>query len=313
MSYWKTYIVAVLILAVVGVFSACAQSTGDSPEDAPGAIVVTDQMGRTVELASVPETIVSLSPSNTEILFALGLGDKVAGVTKYCDYPEAANQKAKVGGFSTPNIEEIVALAPDLVIAASLHETRVLPQLEAQNLTVLVLAPKTLDEVIAAITLVGRVTGAESAATDLTSAMRARMDRVIGITAGIPDSERTRVIYAVWHDPLKVAGSGTLHDGLITLAGGRNVAANLELYANMNLEDVLASNPEVMICSGSHGSGADQTFNYLHDETRLAGTPARESGCIYMIDGDLVSRGGPRLVDGLELFARFIQPDLFGE
>ena len=152
---------------------ACASS---AEEMVPFSTEVTDQMGRIVKLGKDPERIISLAPSNTEILYALGLADRVVAVTDYCNYPPEAEVKPTIGGFSTPNMEEIVALSPDLLLATSIHENKIIPQLENRGLKVLALNPKTIDGVLEAILLTGKVAGVEEYASELAVEMRQRIE-----------------------------------------------------------------------------------------------------------------------------------------
>ena len=300
-----------LVLATLfSLVSACAPP----PREVPSSTgEVTDQLGRTVQLDGIPQRIISLAPSNTEILFALGLADRVVAVTDYCDYPSEAKEKPSIGGFSTPNIEELVALSPDLILATSIHEKRIIPQLEGKGMTVFALNPKTLDEVLEAISLVGEITGEEEEASGLVAEMQNRIKAVTAKGDGLPENERPRVFYIVWHDPLMAAGSGTLQDDLIEKAGGINIARDLAGYADISLEAFIAANPQVMIAGGGHGSGEDLTFQFAKTEPRLGNTAARQNNRVYMIDGNLASRPGPRIVEGLEKFAEFIHPELFKE
>ena len=287
---------------------SCAAPLKNAP---PSPTEIMDQLGRVVALDKPPQRIISLAPSNTEILFALGLADRVVAVTDYCDYPPEAESKPSIGGFSTPNIEEIVALSPDLILAASRHENKIIPQLEDKGLTVLALNPKTLDGVLEAIVMTGKVTGKEAEAARLLSDMKSRINAVTDKTAGLPPEQRLGTFYIVWHDPLMAAGSETLHDELIQKAGGINIARELTDYADISLEAVIAANPQVIIAGAGHGSGQDQTFQYVKTETRLRDTHARRDNRVFVIDADLASRPGPRIVEGLEEFAAFIHPELF--
>jgi iron complex transport system substrate-binding protein len=298
-----------LILAVsIGLLASCA-----SPPQSklPAPTEITDQLGRVVTLGKTPQRIISLAPSNTEILFALGLADRMVAITDYCNYPPEAEAKPTIGGFNTPNIEAIVGLSPDLIMATSIHETKVIPQLEDKGLTVLALNPKTIDDVLEAILLVGRVTGVEANAAKLVDGMRQRLEAVTGRTAQLTTEQRPRTFYIVWHDPLKTAGSRTLQDELIQKAGGINIAHELTDYANISLEVVVRENPEVIIAGVGHGSGQDQTFRYAQAESRLRDMDARRNNRVYAIDSDLTSRPGPRIADALEHFAIFIHPELF--
>ena len=303
-----TFITIILSLVLCSVV-ACNTAT---EEEVPSTIEVTDQLGRTVTLGKIPERIVSIAPSNTEILFALGLGDKVVGVTKYCDYPAEAQEKPNVGGFSTPNIEEIVALSPDLVVAASRHEEEIIPQLEEKGITVLGLEPKTLDSILEAITLIGSVTGTEEASKLVTS-MENRIKAVTDRVSSLSEEEKPRVFYLTWHDPLKTSGSGSINNELIEKAGGRNIFSDIEGVQNVDLETLVSRDPQVMIAGIGMGTGEDQTLQYLTQESRLKNTEAARNGSIYGIDMDLSGRGGPRIVEGLEEFARCIHPELFGK
>jgi iron complex transport system substrate-binding protein len=283
------------------------------PEKVQAPIVVTDQLGRTVNLDKIPQRIISLAPGNTEILFALGLADRVVAVTDYCDYPPEVEEKPSIGGFSTPNIEQVVAYSPDLVLATAIHEKKVVPQLEGRGLTVFVLAPKTLDDVLEAITLVGKVTGKEEEASQLAGEMQKRIEAVTEKTANLAQEQRPRVFYLSWHDPLITAGSGTILDELIEKAGGTNIARELTGYAEISLEAVIEANPEVMIAGVGMGTGDDLPLQLIKTESRLRNTDARRHNRVYAIHVDLTGRFGPRIVDGLEKFAEFIHPELFEE
>jgi iron complex transport system substrate-binding protein len=273
---------------------------------------ITDQAGKVVRIEEEPEKIVSLAPSNTEIVYALGLQDKLSGVTKYCDYPETAQQKPKIGGFSDVDIEQVVAMEPDLVLAANMHRDEVTPELERLGITVLTIDPKTMDDVLLAIDLVGIAMGHREAAASVTAEMGNRIEAVTSKTAGLSDAQKVRVLYILWHDPLRTVTSVTRIHEMITKAGGINIAADLESdYPIINLEAVLTADPQVIIAGSGHGSGDDVPFQFALTEPRLAGVEARLHDRIYEIDADLTSRAGPRIVLGLEKLAEFIHPELF--
>jgi len=298
-----------LVLAVMlSLFAGC---TTPAEEAAPSPIEVTDQLGRVVKLDKIPEKIISLSPSNTEILFALGLADKVVGVTDYCNYPPEAQEKPSIGGFSTPNIEEVVALSPDLILATSIHEKRIIPQLEGRGMAVFALNPKTLDEVLESITLVGEITGKDEEASQLVTEMRNRIKAVTDKTDNLPESQRPKVFCITWHDPLMTPGSGTRHDELVVKAGGINVARDLSGYADISLEAVIEANPQVIIAGVGMGSGEDLPFQFVKTEPRLRNVDARINNRVYSMDVDLAGRPGPRITEALEKFAEFIHPELF--
>ncbi|MEE8419555.1 MAG: cobalamin-binding protein, partial [Dehalococcoidales bacterium] len=273
---------------------------------------ITDQLGRLVKLDGVPEKIISIGPSNTEILFALGLGDKIVAVTDYGDYPEEAKTKDSVGSYIKPNIELIVTLSPDVIFVTNVHAEEVIPALERVGLTVVALDPKNFDEVLEAISLIGEITGSQEEADRLVAEMSDRLKAITDKTSNLPASERPRVFYTVWYDPLMSAGSGTFQDDLIEKAGGTNITGNLTGWVTVSLETVLEANPEVMIAGVNHVNVGDANFQFIDTEPRLKDTAARQTGRVYEVDADLVSRTGPRLIDGLEKLAELINPELFG-
>ncbi len=276
----------------------------------PTPMTITDQSGRTVTLDKIPERIISMAPANTEILFALGLGDKVVGVTNYCNYPSEALEKEKVGGFSTPDIEKIIALDPDVIFAAPIHEAEVIPQLEDLGLTVIALTPDTIDETYDAIELVGTITGAQESAASLVEDMRSSINVVTGLVNNISDDERPNVFYIVWHDPLMTAGGDTLPGQLIELAGGRNIFANLSGYPTVSIESLLYGEPQVIIAGTGMGSGADAPLEWAQSESQLQDTEALKEGRVFSINTDLTGRFGPRIVDALYEMLRLIHPEL---
>ncbi len=302
----KIFLIAVVFLSLL---ASCVVV----PEEAPTpAIEVTDQLGRAVKINKTPQRIISIAPSNTEILYALGLSEHLVAVTKYCDYPPEAKEKPNIGGYTTPNIEEIVALAPDLILATSQHQERIIPQLEERGLNVFALAPKTLDEVLISIKLVGDITGKKEEAAELLRDMQKRIKAVTDKVGSLPEDEKPGVFYLTWHDPLKTSGQGTLNNELLQQAGGRNIFAEVTGTQSVDLEALVMRNPQVMIAGIGMGSGEDQPLTYLKTESRLQNTEAGKTNRVYGIDMDLTGRGGPRLVDGLEQFARCIHPEIFG-
>ena len=282
----------------------CAQQ---SPP--PGNIV--DGLGRSVTIDKIPQRIVSLAPSNTEILFALGLGDKVIGVTEYCNYPQEAMTKPKVGGFSNVDIEKVVSLEPDLVLATHIHGKTVIPTLEELGLTVVAITPGSLNEVLDSITLVGKITGQSREASKLINDLGTRIEAVMDKTRILSPDQKPRVFYITWHDPLMTAGTETLADDVISSAGGQNIAYDISGDKAINLETVIYRDPQVIVASVGMGSGEDLPWQYVQTEPRLKNTQALLNDRVYKIDGDVIHRPGPRIVDALEQMAQFIHPELF--
>ncbi len=280
------------------------------PQSPPGNIV--DGLGRNITINAVPQRIVSLAPSNTEILFALSLGDKVVGDTEYCNYPEAAKTKPKVGGFSTVDIEKVVSLRPDLVLATRIHDKTTIPALENLGITVVAFNPGSLNDVLDSIKLVGKITGQDKEASELVKDLSTRIKEITDKTEKLTPDKRPRVFYVTWHDPLWTAGTGTMSNDVIIQAGGQNIASDITGDKTIDLETVINRDPEVIIVSVGMGTGEDLPWQYIKSESRLKNTQALLNGRVYKIDGDLIHRPGPRVVDALGEMAQFIHPELFG-
>ena len=301
-----------ILLSLVMLQMLCSLSLAE--ENATGALTVVDDLGRTVSVAQIPLRIVSLSPSNTEILFALDLGDKVVGATKYCNYPpqvkelEDAGKIVIVGGYIDPDVETILSLHPDLVLASRTRSTEAVSLLEKEGVAAFVTDPKNLTDIIRSIERIGKITGSEAQASRLCDQMQSRIDAVSDRTSSLP---KMRVLYIVWHDPVKTAGAGTFEDELIEKAGGVNIFHDLSGYAQVDPEAIAVRNPQVIIACSGMGSGADGPIQWAKTEKGLNQTEARKNGRIYQAEGDLITRAGPRIVDGLEMLAKFIHPEAF--
>jgi len=228
----------------------------------------------------------------------------VVGVTDYCDYPPEALNKTKVGGYANPDIEKIVALNPDLVLVAYGTPMDVINTMVGLGLTVFGIKTTDLDDLLNDIRRVGEITDKEVEAQALTSEMASRIQAVTNQTEEL--EQRPKVFYIVWNDPLWTAGSGTFIHELIEKAGGVNICQNITGYTTISIEDVLARDPEIIITS-------ELSYDWALNATELASTNASKTGRIFTCDDNLVQRPGPRLVEGLEWFAHYIQPDIFPE
>ena len=306
-------IVSAFLMSFLGACTSTPEKPVPAGQSEPTfPLKVTDQMGREVRIERIPERIVSLAPGNTEIIYTLGLEEKLVGVTEFCNYPEVAKDKPKIGGYSTVDIERVVESQPDLILATNIHKEEVIPRLEGLGLTVLALVPETLDEVLDAITLVGKCTGQQEETAQLVSGLGNRIKAITDKTRNLTQDERPRVFYIIWHDPLMTVGSDTLIHQLIELAGGTNIAQNLsEEYPTMSLEAVIMVNPQVIIAGSGMGEGASLPYEFALTEERLGDVDARVNGRVYEINTDLVGRPGPRQVLGLEEMAKMIHPELF--
>jgi iron complex transport system substrate-binding protein len=313
-----------LLLALLSlVLAACAPAVTATPTTAPPtavpatatapAVTVTDGLGRQVTLASPPQRIVSLAPSNTEILFALGAGGLLVGRDDFSDYPAEALDIPSVGSlYPTVNAETIVALEPDLVLAAGITNPDDVQTLAELGLTVFSTRVNiTLEDVFTDILDVGTLIGRAAEAETLVSGLRARADAVTAKTSGLAD--RPKVFYEVdATEPASpwTAGPGTFVDQLITLAGGHNVGAVLaDQYAQISLEQLVAEDPAVIVLGSFTWGG--QTPEMVAQRAGWQDIQAVREGAVYTFDDNLITRPGPRVVDGLETLARLIQPGLF--
>jgi len=270
----------------------------------------TDDLGRQVRIEKAPERIVSHVPGITELLFALDLGEKIVGVSEYCDYPETAKTTPKVGDFFHPSIEMIVDLDPDLVLTNGSVEY-VMTQLDSLGIAYVVLKPTDINGIIKNIELVGEITGMEKEANEVIKDMRDRMFRVSTQTK---DAPRIRTFYIFATTDLNnpwTAGPGSFVDSLITMASGENIGARASApWVQFSIEEVVNADPEVIIIDVSHGS-AVISVTELKKHPVWRKMTAIKQGRIYPIDGDIVNRPGPRIVDGLEEIAKIIHPELF--
>lgn len=274
-------------------------------------ITIEDGLGREVTLLEPAQHIVSLAPSNTEILFAVGAGGKVVGRDEFSDYPDLALELPSVGGgFGDYNLEAIVDLQPDLIIAAEINTPEQVKSLEDLGLNVFFLSnPTTLEEMYENLLTVATLTGNVDGANELVDSLRQRVTDIEQIIASVDD--HPTVFYELdATDPSApyTAGLGSFIDTLITMAGGANIASDMEgQYLKISVEELLVRDPEVILL-GDAAYGV--TIESIMERPGWSNISAMMNERIYTIDDNLVSRPGPRLVDGLEELARLLHPEL---
>jgi len=275
---------------------------------------VDDGLGRTVKLSGPAQRIVSLAPSNTEILFAIGAGPQVVGRDEFSDYPAQAKSLPSVGGsMGNYSNEQIVALKPDLVLAAGINTPDQVKSLESLGLTVYYLSnPDTLEGMYKNLQIVAQLTGHEDDANKLITSLKARVAAVDAKMATA--TNKPIVFYEVdATDPSKpyTYGPGTFGEALITEAGGVNfsdAAGITDQYPQVSLEQIVKTNPQIIILGDSAYGATPAAVNARAGWGTVA---AVQNGMIFPFDDNLVSRPGPRLVDGLEQLAKLLHPELF--
>lgn len=267
---------------------------------------VVDEVGRRVKVPERAHRIVSLAPSLTEVVFALGFENELVGVTDFCDFPPEAKKKTKVGGMINPSLEAILALRPDLVLATvEGNRAETVLSLERLGLPVFVVKSRGLQGLFSSIEKLGEVMGRGEAARALLGELQ---ERAVGIRRRVQGLSRPRVLYLIWPEPPIVPGKGTLIDDLIRWAGGESISGDSPIpYPRYSLEEIIARSPEVIVISSKHGEASD----LIRRLKRLDTLPAVRHGRIHFVNGDLVNRPGPRVVEGLLQLARLIHPEAF--
>ena len=293
-------------LSVIGIFglTTCTQTS------LPSSVTYVDDIGRTVQINEIPQRIISLSPNNTEMVYALDLQDKLVGVTSYDNYPPEAKNKPVVSDFSTVDLEKIVDANPDLVLADSIQKNDTIPALEKLGITVYTMPPNNIDGIFNEIKALGQITGKTQAADNLVSSLKTRIQAVADKTAQLNDSQKPRVLFVTWHDPIWTAGSDTMIQYLINEAGGTNIASDLNGYATITLESVIERNPQVIVVMSSMGAQS-ASLDFIKSNEQFQSTDAVKNGWVYEIDADIFGRTTPRIVDGLETLAKLVHPELF--
>jgi iron complex transport system substrate-binding protein len=267
-----------------------------------------DEIGRKVEVKTPPRRIISVAPSVTETLFALGLGERIVGVSDYCNYPPEARGKEKVGGYITPSMEKIISLHPDLVIQTADGDLKTfVNRLAGLGIPVYITNPRSVPEILRAISKIGGVTDSSSGAQALVGSMRAKM---IDVQERIEGRPRLRVLHAMSVDPLISSGKGTFVHDLIRLGGGENIAENGKgKHPLLSMEEVVTRDPQVIILS-SMLSNEPMTAQRAW-WSRYRQISAVREGRIGVIQADLILRPSPRIVEGLVEVAKAIHPEAF--
>lgn len=279
------------------------------PADA-ARLTIIDDAGRSVTLSGPPKRIMTLTPGHTEILFALGAEDRIVAVDQWSDFPDAAKVKPRVAPFS-PNLEQVLRLNPDLILSTHGGAEPLLP-LERHGMSVMIFAPRTLEHLYRNILLIGRIVNAETRADDLVNAMR---QRVAAVVAKARDAPRPKLFVEVdGADPDRpfTAGSGSFIDALVQLAGGVNIAAHSRTaWPQFSLEELIKADPDLIILADPLAPSTLDAAGLAARRPGWGRLRAVRRGAVAAIDANLISRPGPRIVEGLELLAGLLHPDRF--
>lgn len=288
--------------------------SGSAAQQTSFPLTLTDGLGRQVTIGSSPQRIVSLLPSNTETLFALGLGDRVVGVTEFDTFPPEAQTKQIIGGMTvnTISMETILALEPDLVLAHDELQQSVIDALAENGLTVFATNTKQLTDVYRTINWVGQMADVQDRAEALAGQIQREIAAITARIDQVPADERPTVFYEVWVEPLLTAGPRTYIGQMITLVGAKNIFDDVNQdFPAVSAEEVIARNPGVIL-------SAEHNTDNLTDEA-LAARPgwseieAVKNGRIYLLNDDIISRPGPRVALALRAMVEALYPGLLAE
>ncbi len=277
---------------------------------------IEDGFGNIITINEKPEKVISISPSQTEVLFALGLEDKVVAVSDYCDYPAAALEKEKVGSALAINIEKVLELDPDILFLYSEVSPEAIEQLRANEIIVMMHSPETTEEIFNNILQVGKLMDVEEKAEQIVGEMK---DKKESIVKKVKDADKVRVFYQVWDEPLMTAGEGSFIHELITLAGGENVAADGDgAYPQYSVEAMIEKDPEVYIAPAHtledftlDTEEMNALKNTIKSRPGYDVISAVKNDRIELLEPNIVSRPGVRTIEALELIAKAIHPELF--
>jgi iron complex transport system substrate-binding protein len=272
--------------------------------------ILEDALGRSVQVPFSPRRIVSLAPDITETLFALGLDSQIVGVTRFSNFPPAAQDKPKVGTYVDINTEAIVNLNPDLILGTGAGNSRIqVEKLERLGFSVFVVYPKNFDEILQTIHLIARVVGRKEEGETIVREIRHRTEQIHRLVRG---RGRPLVFIQIGQDPIFTVSNGSFAHDLIAMAGGENIAKGERIpYPSYSLEEVILRSPEVIIISSMYVD-AEQP-RWLDHWKRWEIIPAVKNNRLHIIDSDLIDRPSPRIINGLEQLARIIHPEAFTE
>ncbi len=306
-SVFAGIIAGCLLIGGCCVLARANDAQGESPAGAKEMRTFTDETGRRVNVPAQIGRIVSLAPNLTEIVFALKQEKHLAGDTDYCDFPPEATKKPHVGGPVNPNLEEVVKLRPDLILATSINRRETVDALDRLGLPVYITDPHSVDEMIASVERIGDVLGAEKNAAALAGDLRGRISDLDRRLAGTP---ARRALLVVWTNPLISIGRGTFVADAMRHAGARSVAETDEEWPRINLEEMIRLQPEYLVFVGEHTNDTREEISALRSRPGWRDLDALRQGRIAIVS-EAVIRPVPRIMDAIEQLARALHPEAF--
>ncbi|QDT62116.1 Vitamin B12-binding protein precursor [Stieleria bergensis] len=322
-----------IVVVLLAVFSGCGADPAGSPgsssgnstaaqQDAavateePKVVVINDlevrdRLDRVVRLDQPAVRIVSLTPAKTELLFALGLGDKVVGVTRNCNYPEQASRRTKVGGgtLESTSVETILSLKPDLVICKWDSHQPMIASLERLKIPACALGAETLDQLFQEARLIGALTDRRQQADELVQTMQAKHQRLTKLVQQAKPEKPIRVFYEVWDDPLMTAAPNSFIGDVLSMAGLENILTETQVrYPKISSETVIAGDPQLILAPTSHFEAIE--LDSFAARPGWSVITAVKNERIHLVSGDQISRCGPRILDALEEIVLIAYPEL---
>ncbi|WP_243135747.1 ABC transporter substrate-binding protein [Acetobacterium tundrae] len=312
----KSILAILVALTLVATFTGCQQSsttkTATGVQTKSGSttypLTITDDSGTAITIDKEPQKIVSLSPSDTEIIFAIGEGSKLVGRTDYCDYPEEASAVTSIGSFSSPNLEKIIELAPDIVMSSDFVSDEMSQQLKAIGAQVIVVNPTSIDGVMNNIVMAGEISNANDKAKEVVEGMEKQRQELIAKAATIKEPKSVFIDIGKFY----TAGPGSMLDSMLTDLNAKNIAADAtSQWAQLSTEAIIADNPDVYISLYTKPDVIKATPGF--DKINAIAN----NNIVYFEyltpESDMVQRPGPRIIEGMALLAQSIYPDVFSK
>jgi len=300
------------LMSLILIISLLLISTGVIAQEFP--VTITDSLDNEFTLEEKPTKIISLSPNMTEVLFAVGAGENVVGVTNFADYPQEATEVDIIGSITEPNIEKIITMEPDVVIASSVNKMETIERLRELNVKVAGFSANSVDMAIENIKTVSKLTGNQEKGEEIVTEMYIKIGEMTNLVEDhLENNKKRKVFYEIWNDPLYTAGKNNFIDDLVNMAGGINIGRLAEgQWPQYNLEKLLIEDPEVYI-STPHSADREVSKEKIKNRAQYQSISAIKNDRVYVIDQDILNRASPRLVKGLALMTKAIFPELTEE